>query len=161
MIVNLLRQFAGTRVLRDIRHLCMSSRMSESFDYVCHNLTDGLRLTSEAKQMGSVTLETLHFDNLALRDLPIDPVVDITQRQVRGACFSRVLPTPVKNPRTVVFSKSAMALLGLPESELLRPEFAEYFSGNRILPGSEPAAHCYCGHQFGNFAGQLGDGATM
>jgi hypothetical protein len=27
--------------------------------------------------------------------------------------------------------------------------------------GSRPAAHVYCGHQFGNFAGQLGDGATM
>jgi uncharacterized protein YdiU (UPF0061 family) len=30
-----------------------------------------------------------------------------------------------------------------------------------LLPGSEPAAHCYCGHQFGAFSGQLGDGATM
>uniref|UniRef100_A0A8D0N2L3 Selenoprotein O n=1 Tax=Sus scrofa TaxID=9823 RepID=A0A8D0N2L3_PIG len=35
------------------------------------------------------------------------------------------------------------------------------FSGNALLPGSEPAAHCYCGHQFGQFAGQLGDGAAM
>jgi len=67
-----------------------------------------------------------------------------------------------------------------------RPEFAEYFSGNQIIPGfvttatttttiamatslqfnndyigAEPAAHCYCGHQFGHFSGQLGDGATM
>ena len=31
----------------------------------------------------------------------------------------------------------------------------------RVLPGAEPAAHCYCGHQFGYFSGQLGDGATM
>ena len=45
--------------------------------------------------------------------------------------------------------------------QLGRPESAEYLCGNRILPGSEPAAHCYCGHQFGHFAGQLGDGATM
>ena len=29
------------------------------------------------------------------------------------------------------------------------------------FPGAEYAAHCYCGHQFGQFAGQLGDGATM
>jgi uncharacterized protein YdiU (UPF0061 family) len=34
-------------------------------------------------------------------------------------------------------------------------------SGNKLLAGAEPAAHCYCGHQFGSFAGQLGDGATM
>jgi uncharacterized protein YdiU (UPF0061 family) len=39
--------------------------------------------------------------------------------------------------------------------------FEEYFSGNKLLPGSETAAHCYCGHQFGNFAGQLGDGAAI
>ena len=29
------------------------------------------------------------------------------------------------------------------------------------IPGTDPAAHCYCGHQFGYFAGQLGDGAAM
>ena len=41
------------------------------------------------------------------------------------------------------------------------PNFVEYFSGNRLLPGSETAAHCYCGHQFGQFSGQLGDGAAI
>ncbi len=42
-----------------------------------------------------------------------------------------------------------------------RQEFVEVMAGNRLLPGMEPAAHCYCGHQFGNFAGQLGDGAVI
>ncbi|KFM57199.1 Selenoprotein O, partial [Stegodyphus mimosarum] len=51
--------------------------------------------------------------------------------------------------------------LDLPKSELEREDFAEYFSGNKLLPGSEPAAHCYCGHQFGYFSGQLGDGAAI
>ena len=77
-----------------------------------------------------------------------------------GACFSRVKPDPVKNPKLVASSPSAMALLDLEESELQRPEFLEYFSGNKLLPGSEMAAHCYCGHQFGYFSGQLGDGAA-
>ena len=108
-----------------------------------------------------VTLETLRFDNTALRELPVDESRDTSQSQVRGACYSRVQTTPVKSPKTVVYSTDAMGLLGLPESELNRPEFAEYFSGNRLLPGSECAAHCYCGHQFGYFAGQLGDGAAM
>jgi len=108
-----------------------------------------------------VTLEHLRFDNVALRELPVDESRDTSQRQVRGACFSRVSTTPVKNPKTVVYSTDAMGLLGLPESELQRPDFAEFFSGNRLLSGSEPAAHCYCGHQFGYFAGQLGDGAAM
>lgn len=35
------------------------------------------------------------------------------------------------------------------------------YLGNKLLPGAEPAAHCYCGFQFGYFSGQLGDGATM
>ena len=42
-----------------------------------------------------------------------------------------------------------------------RKEFVEVMSGNKLLPGMDPAAHCYCGHQFGNFAGQLGDGAVI
>lgn len=39
--------------------------------------------------------------------------------------------------------------------------FLGAFSGNELLPGSEPSAHCYCGYQFGYFSGQLGDGAAM
>lgn len=107
------------------------------------------------------TLETLHMDNLALRSLPIDQELKNYVRQVSGACFSRVEPTPVENPSTVAFSISAMSLLDLSEDELQRDDFAEFFSGNKILPGAEPSAHCYCGHQFGYFSGQLGDGATM
>ena len=41
------------------------------------------------------------------------------------------------------------------------PSFVELFSGNCLLPGSETAAHCYAGHQFGHFSGQLGDGAAI
>lgn len=40
-------------------------------------------------------------------------------------------------------------------------ELAELLSGNRLFEGSEPFAHCYCGHQFGAFAGQLGDGRAI
>ncbi|XP_050405227.2 protein adenylyltransferase SelO, mitochondrial-like [Patella vulgata] len=106
-------------------------------------------------------LETLNFDNLALRSLPIDPNKEIRPRQVSGACFSKVKPIPVKNPVLVAYSASAMELLDLSQEELDRTDFAEYFSGNKLLPRSDPAAHCYCGHQFGYFSGQLGDGATM
>ena len=69
-------------------------------------------------------------------------------------------PDPLKNPKLVACSTSAMALLDISDTEMQRPEFVEYFSGNKLLPGSEMAAHCYCGHQFGYFSGQLGDGAA-
>ena len=73
----------------------------------------------------------------------------------------RVTPTPVNGPIVVAHSQQALDLLDIHPDEVKRKDFAEYFSGNRIIPGAEPAAHCYCGHQFGSFSGQLGDGATM
>lgn len=110
----------------------------------------------------SVTVETLKFDNLALRALPVDSSMDTSQRQVPGACFALVTPTPVENPALVCASLPALALLDLDSpAEIARPEFVKAFAGNKVLPGSQPAAHCYCGHQFGYFSGQLGDGAAM
>uniref|UniRef100_A0A8C6VL69 Selenoprotein O n=1 Tax=Naja naja TaxID=35670 RepID=A0A8C6VL69_NAJNA len=108
-------------------------------------------------------LSALRFDNRALRALPLDPSEENVPRPVSGACFSRVRPTPVRCPRLVACSAPALALLGLrePQTPEEEEETALCFSGNRLLPGAEPAAHCYCGHQFGSFAGQLGDGAAM
>ncbi|XP_072097480.1 selenoprotein O1 isoform X2 [Mobula birostris] len=108
---------------------------------------------------GTTTLQNLRFDNLALRSLPVDSSDEPGSRQVPGACFSLVRPAPVEAPRLVAYSASALALLGLREPG--ERELAECFSGNQVLKGSQPAAHCYCGHQFGSFAGQLGDGAAM
>ncbi|XP_030646614.1 selenoprotein O1 isoform X3 [Chanos chanos] len=115
--------------------------------------------------MGSITsrspLERMEFDNVVLKKLPLDPSEEPGVRMVRGACFSRVKPQPLKNPRFVAVSSPALALLGLDAEEVLKdPLGPEYLSGSKIIPGSEPAAHCYCGHQFGQFAGQLGDGAA-
>ena len=112
-------------------------------------------------RMTSGTLESLNFDNLALRSLPIDSEEENYVRQVQGACFSRVKPTPVSNPRLVAASAPALSLIDLDPGQIERGDFAEFFSGNKLLPGSETAAHCYCGHQFGYFSGQLGDGAAM
>ncbi|KAM6283693.1 protein adenylyltransferase SelO, mitochondrial isoform 1-T1 [Spheniscus humboldti] len=118
-----------------------------------------------AQAGGGGWLGALRFDNLALRSLPVDASEDGGPRAVPGACFSRVRPSPLQNPRLVAMSLPALALLGLEapaaDREAAEAEAALYFSGNGLLAGSEPAAHCYCGHQFGSFAGQLGDGAAM
>lgn len=112
------------------------------------------------KTSGSA-FERLDFDNVVLRKLPVESSEAAGVRTVRGACFSRVQPQPVAKPRVVAVSAPAVALLGLGAEELLGdPVAADYLSGSRFMPGSEPAAHCYCGHQFGHFAGQLGDGAA-
>lgn len=103
------------------------------------------------------TLETLHFDNLVLRSVP----VGVEGR--RGTVFSRVTPTPLKNPVIVSLSDSALGLIDLSSETIKADEKknVEYLAGNAAIPGSDYASHCYCGHQFGSFAGQLGDGAAM
>ena len=125
--------------------------------FLCLSLEEPLKFEHKM----ATTLETLNLDNLVLRSLPIDKELKNYVRQVPEACFSRVEPTPVENATTVAYSTNAMALLDLCEDQLRRDDFAEFFSGNKLLPGTEPSAHCYCGHQFGYFSGQLGDGAAM
>lgn len=101
----------------------------------------------------------LTFDNRNINTLPVDPNISKKCRPVANSIFSIVEPTPVSRPVLIAASPSALDLLGLTSTD--ESELAEYLSGNKLIPGSRPAAHCYCGHQFGNFAGQLGDGATM
>lgn len=111
--------------------------------------------------LGRTPLERLAFNNVVLRALPVDSSREPGSRIVKRACFSRVMPQPLDNPKFVAVSESALSLLGLNSDDVLTdPHGAEYLSGSKLLPGSEPAAHCYCGHQFGQFAGQLGDGAV-
>ncbi|EWM22018.1 selenoprotein o [Nannochloropsis gaditana] len=114
-------------------------------------------------QPKTYTLETLPFDNLALRSLPLDPQPENFIRPVPNSVYSRVEPEPLKNPVLVALSPDALTdLLSLDPSELKREEdLAAYLGGNKRLPGSETYAHCYAGHQFGAFSGQLGDGAAI
>ena len=103
----------------------------------------------------------LEFENRALRHLPIDPSEENRVRQVHGACFSRVRPTPVKKPRTLAVAAEVAELLDLPVEFVKSDDFAEVFAGNRLLPGMDPVSACYGGHQFGTWAGQLGDGRAI
>jgi serine/tyrosine/threonine adenylyltransferase len=106
-------------------------------------------------------LNQLQFDNRLVRELPADPETENYRRQVSGAIYSRVNPTPVKNPRVIAGAKEVAALVDLPESIFQQAEFAQVFGGNQLLAGMEPHACCYGGHQFGNWAGQLGDGRAI
>ena len=103
----------------------------------------------------------LRFDNRALRSLPVDPNRENRTRQVHGACFSRVTPTPVRGPKTLAVAGDVAELLGLTSDFVQSSQFAEVFAGNQLLPGMDPVAACYGGHQFGNWAGQLGDGRAI
>jgi uncharacterized protein YdiU (UPF0061 family) len=106
------------------------------------------------------SLARLRFDNRFVRDLPADPVHDDQPRPVRAA-YSRVRPTPVGAPRVLAYSCELSTELGIDPVAWTTPEAAAVFAGNRLLPGSDPHAMNYGGHQFGSWAGQLGDGRAI
>lgn len=105
--------------------------------------------------------DRLNFDNQFTRNLPADPNSVNSRRQVHNACYSRVLPTKMADPKLIAWSKEVAELLDIEGDPFLSGDAAEVFSGNRILPDMDPFAMCYGGHQFGNWAGQLGDGRAI
>jgi uncharacterized protein YdiU (UPF0061 family) len=112
-------------------------------------------------QLDASSWNSLQFDNRFTRELPSDPETRNFCRQVRGACYSRVLPIATARPQLVAYSREVADLLDLPSELLESDDFVQVFSGNRQLPGMDPYASCYGGHQFGNWAGQLGDGRAI
>ncbi|OMO94240.1 hypothetical protein CCACVL1_06092 [Corchorus capsularis] len=109
-----------------------------------------------------LSLEDLNWDHSFVRELPGDPRSDSIPRQVYHACYTKVLPSAeVENPKLVAWSDSVANLLDLDPKEFERPDFPLKFSGASPLAGSVPYAQCYGGHQFGTWAGQLGDGRAI
>ena len=107
-----------------------------------------------------VGIAGLRFTDRFVRELPGDPIGDNRTRQVLRACYSRVAPTAVPKPELLVVVPEVAALLDLdPNSQ--DPELVEVLAGNRVVPGMAPYAACYGGHQFGTWAGQLGDGRAI
>ena len=94
------------------------------------------------------TLETLTFDNSYAR-LP-------------EAFYAKVNPTPFQAaPFLISANRAAMELLDLGPDEATRPEFAGVFGGSLLVPGMDPLAMLYSGHQFGVYVPQLGDGRAI
>jgi uncharacterized protein YdiU (UPF0061 family) len=103
----------------------------------------------------------LRFDNAFVRELPGDPESGPRLRQVEGALWSAVEPTPVAEPKVLAWSRDMARRLGFGEADIEAPGFARVFGGNALLPGMQPFASNYGGHQFGHWAGQLGDGRAI
>ena len=114
--------------------------------------------------MDASPFDTLVFDNRFL-ELPADPSQQNRPRQVFGACYSRVDPTPVTAPALVAHAAEVAELVGLggfdPDDAAAESTVAEVLGGNRQVPGMATWAACYGGHQFGHWAGQLGDGRAI
>ena len=103
-------------------------------------------------------LADLRFHNSFVRDLPGDPVATNVPRQAPNAAYTRVAPTPVAAPRLLGWSDALGEHLGISRPS---PAAVQVLAGNHVLPGMQPYAARYGGHQFGHWAGQLGDGRAI
>jgi serine/tyrosine/threonine adenylyltransferase len=107
------------------------------------------------------SLDELPFDNRFTNALSADPDLSNRRRQITGAHFSRTAPTAVAGPTLIAASTEVAELLSLSAEVVASQDFADVFSGNRLPTGADPFAMNYGGHQFGNWAGQLGDGRAI
>lgn len=81
--------------------------------------------------------------------------------QLDDRFFTKLHPSALHSPYLVCFSDDVAELIGLDPNEKNRPEFTEYFAGHSLIPGTEPLAMVYSGHQFGAYNPQLGDGRGL
>jgi uncharacterized protein YdiU (UPF0061 family) len=103
----------------------------------------------------------LNIKEAFIKELPADPILENSRRQVQKACFSYVTPKKTAKPTLLHVSPEMLHNLGLTEDDANSEDFLNVFTGNEILPSTSPYAMCYGGHQFGNWAGQLGDGRAI
>jgi uncharacterized protein YdiU (UPF0061 family) len=103
-------------------------------------------------------LSTKTFKNEFVKAFPGDESGDLKPRQTPGVLYSKALPTPVAKPALLAWSYELANELGIQDPEAAD---VDVLGGNLLNPSMEPYAACYAGHQFGNWAGQLGDGRAI
>lgn len=95
----------------------------------------------------AITADELPFNN-SFAELP-------------PAFHTRLMPTPLPSPYFIAASASAAAQVGLDPQALAGDDFVDVFTGNKVAVRSQPLSAVYSGHQFGVWAGQLGDGRAI
>ena len=103
----------------------------------------------------------LTIQNTFLTENTADSILDNTRRQVREAVYSFTNPKKPKKPEVLHVSQEMASELGISKKETTSDFFKHIFTGNEIYPNTKPFSMCYGGHQFGNWAGQLGDGRAI
>ncbi|KAF2734219.1 UPF0061-domain-containing protein [Polyplosphaeria fusca] len=138
--------------------------------------TGTLNGTSKA----SHTLASLPKSNVFTTNLPPDaafptpadshkaPRDTLGPRLVKEALFTYVRPEITHSPELLAVSQRALQDLGLKAEAIEEEDFRQVVAGNKILTwdddskeGIYPWAQCYGGYQFGQWAGQLGDGRAI
>ncbi len=94
-----------------------------------------------------------------MADMTVTAPFDNSYARLPAVFYTRLNPTPVRNPSLVAYNEPLGKILGIsPASETDR---AAVFSGAKVPDGATPLAQLYAGHQFGNFNPQLGDGRAI
>lgn len=108
------------------------------------------------------------FVNSFAETFPVWSAEPVTvSTQTPGVFFAKAAPQSVAAPKILAWSDGAASLLELPDfsdiqsDAVLQTKIAEVFGGNQVVSGMEPIATRYGGHQFGSWAGQLGDGRAI
>jgi serine/tyrosine/threonine adenylyltransferase len=112
----------------------------------------------------AIEFSQLPWQSCFVERLPGDPNKANFTRPVRAACYSEVSPTPVRNPQLLAWSDKLANELGIARPTLPSNwgnQSLKILAGNEVLPQMRPYAARYGGHQFGNWAGQLGDGRAI
>ncbi|MBD1426167.1 protein adenylyltransferase SelO [Sphingobacterium arenae] len=103
-------------------------------------------------------LSSKRFKRNFVDTFPGDDSGDLHPRQTPGVLYSKAVPTAVRKPELVAWSAELADSLGMANPN---PDDIQILGGNLITSTMYPYAACYAGHQFGNWAGQLGDGRAI
>lgn len=103
----------------------------------------------------------MNFKTDFIDSLPGERIWNNTPRQTINVCYAYAAPKGMFDPKMIIYSMDVAKSLGLSPEYCQSNEFLGLMSGNRLGDGSIPYAMCYGGHQFGQWAGQLGDGRAI
>ena len=109
----------------------------------------------------AISFDQTTFHNSFVDELPGEATMNNEPRQMPGVLYSRVQPTTVAAPRLLAWSGELAAELGLSRPPAAQGPAVDLLAGNAVAATMKPFAARYGGHQFGNWAGQLGDGRAM
>ena len=105
------------------------------------------------------TISNIDFKNEFVSQFPGDESGSPVPRQTPGVLYSKSIPTPVKEPKLLAWSEELAKTLGIQKPVTDRD--VAVLGGNLVTASMQPYAARYGGHQFGNWAGQLGDGRAI
>jgi len=124
-----------------------------------HPIADFQASPSSVSESSSTALPaTTMSSQSALKDSVSELKTDNSFASLGLEFYTRLPTTPLKNPRLVHADLHAAAMLGLSSQALKSQAFLDVVSGSSPMPGGDTLAAVYSGHQFGVWAGQLGDG---